>query len=219
MPASRPLSQLIYLPIQQGTDGPTIITLHDHNQFAKDVAEWGTAANPNGRVLALESYKGVFISHDVVGYTWFLGPQEAPSPIFFGDSLSEIERFLWDEIDRQNSDSPTLPILLGVGQGGTMAIASALAVPELVAGVIAIDAFLPRVAGWQPPLAPLNNLPFLLINPRESNHPGVLATQALTQQLETWNGNVSTISQFGLSPDTLDVREWILTVGVKKLVR
>lgn len=219
MSAKRPLSQLIHFPVQNGSGGPTVITMHDHNQFARDVADWGRAASPNGRVLALESYKGVFISHDVVGYTWFLGPAERPSPIFFGDSLSEIERFLWDEVDRSGQESPELPILLGIGQGATMAIATALAVPELVSGVIAINAMLPKVPGWSPPLAPMNQLPILLINPSANTHPGVLAGDGLVNQLRHWDTAVTTITQTGVSPDILDASDWIRKLEVKSLAR
>lgn len=219
MAPSRPLSQLIYHRIQEGTGGPPVIVMHDHHQYAKDVGEWGTAASPNGRVISLESYKGVFVGTEVVGYTWFLGPQEAPSPIFFGDSLSEIERFLWDEIDRSPSETPELPYLLGIGQGGIMAIAAALAVPELISGVIAIDAFMPNVPGWNPPLAPLKQIPVILINPRESNHPGVLAGENFANQLHNWDANISTVTQPDISPDILDISKWLLKHGVKTLAR
>lgn len=219
MSSSRPLSQLIHFPIQEGSGGVPVITLHDHNQFGKDVADWGIAASSTGRVIALESYKGVFVSHDVIGYTWFLGPSTAPSPIFFGDSLSEIERFLWDEIDRSPSESPKLPMLLGIGQGGIMAIAAALAVPELVSGVIAIDTFLPRVSGWEPPLAPMNGLPMLLLNPRETDHPRVLAGDDLVNQLRAWDVTVTTSVQPVLSPDTLVISKWADQYGAKTLVR
>lgn len=216
---SRPLSQLIHFPIQDSTGGPSIITLHDHHQFARDAADWGIAASPNGRVIALESYKGVFVGHDIMGYTWFLGPLDRPSPVFFGDSLSEIERFLWDEIDRSGQETPELPVLLGIGQGATMAISTALAVPELVSGVIAINAFLPKVPGWSPPLAPMNNLPILLVNPAESDTPNVLAGDSLIDQLREWQVNVTSTIQTNLSPATLDTSEWMRKIRVKSLVR
>lgn len=218
MSKSRPLSQLIYFPVQNGSGGAPIITLHDHTQFGKDVAEYGTAASPEGRVISLESYKGVFVGKEIVGYTWYLGPTDAPSPIFFGDSLSEIERFLWDEVDRSGSDTPELPFLLGIGQGGTMALATALAVPELISGVIAIDAYLPVVGGWDPPLAPMNNLPVLLINPRASDKSNVLSGERLVSQLKDWETDVSTITQNSVTPATLGVSTWIGKQEVKTLV-
>ncbi|MEZ4626096.1 MAG: hypothetical protein R2843_15200 [Thermomicrobiales bacterium] len=153
-----PLSQLIYSRIQDIPASPRIITLHRYNQFAPDVRNtaWPllqTVANRAG------GFKGVFAGREIVGYTWYLGPELQPSPIFFGENLAEIERFLWDEIDRQQTDRAELPFLVGVGQGGIMALGAAAAVPDLLSGVIAIEACLPVVGGWTPPLAPLDGLP------------------------------------------------------------
>src|SRR5690606_28837810 len=84
----------IYARIQDTPSSPRIVTLHKHNQYAADVKDYAFAASPNARIIGLESYKGVFVGKEIVGYTWFIGPQQAPSPIFFGDALAEIERFL-----------------------------------------------------------------------------------------------------------------------------
>ncbi len=205
----RPLSQLIYSNIQAGTGTPLVITLHDYNQFGPDVAAWGKTAAPNGTVIALESYKGVFLMRDIVGYTWFLGPNTAPSPSFFGDSLQEIERFLWDTIDRSGETKPELPYLVGIGQGGIMAIAAALAVPDLLSGVIAIDAFMPVVGGWDPPLAPVNNLPILLINPVETGKPRVLEGDQLVSQLTDWGARVDTHPAIEDPAETQVLAKWI----------
>jgi pimeloyl-ACP methyl ester carboxylesterase len=192
---TRPLSQLIHARIQKGTGSPRIITLHDHNQHARDVAGYGLVAGPDARVIGLESYKGVFVGKEIVGYTWFIGPAHAPSPLFFGDALAEIERFLWDEIDRQGGEGAELPFLIGVGQGAIMAIAAAAAVPDLLSGVIAIDGFLPIVPGWEPPLAPLDDLPIQLIE-RAPTEPGdtVLSGDQLVSTLRAWGGDVTHIN-------------------------
>lgn len=213
----RPLSQLIHFPVQKGSGGPPVITFHDHTQFGKDAAIFGTAASPDGQVLALESYKGVFVGKEIVGYTWFLGPQEAPSPIFFGDSLQEIERFLWDTIDRSGEAQPELPYLVGIGQGGIMALAAALAVPDLISGVIAIDAFLPIVGGWDPPLAPVNNLPIMLINPAETGKPRVLEGDRLVTQLSEWGAQVDTHPAIEDPANTQVLAKWIEANGTRTL--
>ncbi|HYH11248.1 MAG TPA: hypothetical protein VD789_02745 [Thermomicrobiales bacterium] len=189
----RPLSQLIYTRVQEGEGSPRVITLHKHNQHARDVADYGTAVAPTGRVTGLESYKGVFIGWNIVGYTWFIGPFEQPSPLYFGDALAEIERFLWDEVDRQEGGQAELPFLVGVEQGAIMAIAAAAAVPDLLSGVIAIDGFLPMVPGWDPPLAPLEGLPILLIDPVDEPDRGqsVLGGETLVSTLRAWGGDVT----------------------------
>ncbi len=208
MPSRRPLSQLIHFPIQAGEGGKPIVTLHDSSQFAKDVADWGPQASPDGPVTALESYKGVFVAKEIVGYTWFLGPDTAPSPMFFGDSLGEIEKFLWDEIDRSEESPAQLPFLIGIGQGGIMALATALAVPDLLSGVIAVDAFLPKVGGWNPPLAPMNRLPILLANPKTTGHPNALEGKTLETQLGVWDADVESVSVDDLKNSSV-LRDWV----------
>jgi pimeloyl-ACP methyl ester carboxylesterase len=190
----RPLSQLIYARVQEGTGTPRIITLHDYNQHARDVSAYGLAAGSDARIIGLESYKGVFVGHTIVGYTWFVGPNDRPSPLFFGDALAEIERFLWDEIDRQETDQPGLPYLIGVGQGAIMALAAAAAVPDLLSGVIALDGFLPIVPGWEPPLVPLDGLPLLVLESGNANAPasdGVLAGERLESTYRAWGAAVT----------------------------
>ena len=192
----QPLSQLVYVRVQEGDGSPRIITMHGYNQYARDVEEYGLAAAAKGRVIGLESYKGVYSGRAILGYTWLVGPEAHPSPLFFGDALAEIERFLWDEVDRQETEEAELPFLVGVEQGGIMALAAAAAVPDLLSGVIAIDAFLPIVPGWEPPLAPLDGLPVLLLN-REgapSAPAGVLAGPELAETLRAWGATVEVVT-------------------------
>lgn len=214
---NRLLSQLSYVRIRDVQDSPRIITLHRHNQRARDTREYGLAAHPTGRVTGLESYKGVYIGREIVGYTWFVGPLEQPSPLFFGDALAEIERFLWDEIDRQETSSPELPFLIGIEQGAIMAIAAAAAVPELLSGVIAIDGSLPIVPGWSPPLAPLNALPVLLLDSPQVATAGatVLAGNALANALEDWGAEVSQASIAANSVPAEAMSNWLSAQPVR----
>ena len=190
----RPLSQLVYARIQEGDGTPRIITLHKHNQFGPGVKAAASAAAPNARIIGLESAKGIYVGRTIVGYTWFVGPLHQPAPIFFGDALAEIERFLWDEIDRQEGERAELPFLLGVEQGAIMAIAAAAAVPDLLSGVMAVDSSLPIVPGWSPPLAPLDGLPMLLVDrPDALERDGVLTGEELARTLERWGGVVTRV--------------------------
>lgn len=206
----RPLSQLIYARIQDGDRSPRIITLHDHNQHARDGERFGRAASPDATIIGLESYKGVFVGKDIVGYTWFIGPNDRPSPLFFGDALAEIERFLWDEIDRQAPGDAELPFLVGIGQGAIMALAAAGAVPDLLSGVIAIQGRLPVVPGWQPPLAPLNDLPILILDdPARSPVEGVLSGDALVDTLKRWGGSVRLLPHAGEDVPAAAMASWM----------
>ncbi len=145
-----------------------------------------------GRIIGLESFKGVYIGRDVVGYTWYVGPIDRPAPVFFGDALAEIERFLWDELDRQETETPERPFLIGVEQGAVMALATALAAPDLISGVISVDGALPIVSGWDPPLAPLDDLPVLILGDlAASSDAPVLRGDELARQLEAWGGRAT----------------------------
>lgn len=200
MTTNRPLSQLIYARVQEGDRSPRIITLHQYNQYARDVQDYAFAASPEAHIIGLESYKGVFVGKDIVGYTWFVGPANHPSPLFFGDALAEIERFLWDDIDRRGEPDVELPFLLGVGQGAIMAIAAAAAVPDLLSGVIAVGGFLPVVPGWEPPLVPLDGLPVLLVDDLSAPPPpDVLAGETLAATLREWGAGVDRVE----APDPL----------------
>lgn len=194
----RPLSQLVYARIQEGAGSPRIVTLHKHNQFGEDVKEFGLAAAPEGRIIGLESFKGVFVGKRIVGYTWYVGPMYQPPPLFYGDGLAEIERFLWDEVDRQidaGVAAPALPYLLGVEQGAIMALGTAAVVPDLLSGVIAIGGAFPLVPGWEPPLAPLDGLPVLLVDPPEpvTDRPDVLVGDSLAATLRGWGAAVTRV--------------------------
>jgi hypothetical protein len=75
-----------------------------------------------------------------------------------------------------------------------MAIAAALTVPDLLSGVIAIGDFFPVVPGWDPPLAPLDGLPILLLESGAMDaSPGtnVLAGAPLADQLTAWDATVT----------------------------
>ena len=199
----RPFSQLTYTRFQDpapepGT--PTIITLHGYNERGKDYRDYALAAAPNGRLLGLESYKGIFAGKIITGYTWYLGPLTTPPPVYYGDALMELERFLWDEVERQKPNDAVLPILLGVEQGAVMALAAALAVPDLLSGVIAIQGRYPIVPGWEPPLGPMNKLPILLVDPPGGVAPArnMLIEQDLVQRLNAWDASASHV----FAPDT-----------------
>jgi predicted esterase len=216
---SRFLSQLRYARVQDTPASPRIITLHDHQQDGDAPREYGLAAAPHGRVIGLESYKGVYIGRDVVGFTWFIGPQDQPSPVYFGDALAEIERFLWDEIDRQKNGPAELPFLVGVGQGGIMALAAAAAVPDLLSGVIAIDAFLPIVPGWEPPLTPLAGLPLLLIEREGYAPPGdhVLHGSRLAETFQTWGATVAVEGGLPAGVPTSTLHGWVAAHSIRHL--
>lgn len=219
--ASRPLSQLTYTRFQDPApraDAPTIITLHGANDRGKHFEAHARAAAPAGRLLGLESYKAIFAGKTITGFTWYPGPLTSPPPPFFGDALMELERFFLDEVDRQATDAPALPFLLGVEQGAIMALATALAVPDLLSGVIAIQGRFPLVSGWEPPLAPVDHLPILIVDPPAGVPAAerMLTGDALVDQLRQWNADVRhEVAPEGEIPADL-LSEWVRNQPIRR---
>lgn len=208
----RPLSQLVHFPIQTGDGTKTLMTMHGYSAFGDAVRELGLAVNPNGRVVGLQAPKGVYLGRELVGYTWLVGPLEQPSPVHYGDALQELERFFWDEVDRQERDQAELPFLIGIEQGATMALAMAAATPDLISGVIAINAVFPMVPGWEPPLAPLDGLPVLLAGDADAQAwpEQVLTGDRLADLFQRWGGIVSRTSS---EPEVM--RSWLAEQPVR----
>lgn len=205
----RSLSQLISTRFRNTPGTRHVITLHRAGTFLESTRELGQVANPHGSVTGLQASKGVYLGRTVVGYTWFIGPLAQPSPVHFGDAMQEIERFLWDEIDRQAGESAELPFLVGAEQGAIMALAMAAATPDLLSGVVAIDPALPVVPGWEPPLAPLDALPILLAGEHTDGTNRVLAGDRLAATFTGWGGDVT------VTTDTSTIAPWIAAQPIR----
>src|SRR5690242_2676689 len=78
-----------------------------------------------------------------------------------------------------------------------LALAAGLASPDSLSGIIAVDAMLPTVSGWNPPLAPLDGLPVLIAgeHPKARQRCGVLAGTALAAQLEAWGAAATVLPE------------------------
>ncbi len=211
MTDTRPLSNLRYERIQDGTGSPRLITLHDHNQTGTAYGELARAVAPDARIIGLESYKGVYVGREITGFTWYPGPIEQPPPVFFGDSLIEIEKFLLDELDRQETGQPERPFLFGMRQGGVLALASGLAAPDALSGIIALEAMLPPVAGWNPPLAPLDGLPVLIAgaHPLAQRRTQILYGKSLAAQLNQWGATATVLPELPESERTAAIGDWL----------
>lgn len=207
----RPLSALRYERIQQTGGSPRLITLHDHNQMGGAPADLARSLSPNAHIIGLESYKGVYVGREITGFTWYPGPVDQPPPVFFGDSLIELEKFLLDELDRQDVAEPERPYLLGVRQGAVIALAAGLVAPDALSGIIAVEGALPKVPGWSPPLAPLDGLPFLLAGepPVASQRADVSAGAALAELLSSWGASVTSCSFDPVTGDAREIGSWL----------
>jgi hypothetical protein len=211
MTDTRPLSNLTYARIQDGAGSPRLITLHDHNEAGASQALLAQAVAPTARIIGLESYKGVDVGREITGFTWYPGPIDQPPPIFFGDSLIEIEKFLLDEMDRQESAQPERSFLLGVRQGGVLALSSGLVAPDALSGIIAVDAMLPIVSGWNPPLAPLDGLPVLIVgeHPLAQDRADLLSGRTLANQLTEWGASVTLLANATERGRNAAIESWL----------
>ncbi len=80
-----------------------------------------------------------------VGYSWFRRDEAGrPEPASFGDSLWQIEQLVLELLER--GENPVY--LVGYREGATLALGAALALPELLGGVVAIDGTYPEIPGW-----------------------------------------------------------------------
>jgi predicted esterase len=112
---------------------------------------------------------------------WYLADERGPEPSSFGLALIALERFVLHEQDRAQAP----PILLGVGQGATLALALAQCWAEVLGGVIAIDGQLPELPAGAIEETPLTGLPFLIVgsaDPVESIEPSHLIRTYLTDR-------------------------------------
>jgi hypothetical protein len=97
------------------------------------------------------------------------------------------------------------------------------AVPDLLSGVVAINASFPLVPGWDPPLVPLNGLPVLLVNLQRppvaetSDRPrnSILYGDVLQATLTEWGARVNIEQSESGSVPTDWIRAWIAEQPVR----
>lgn len=133
------------------------------------LAELAAAIAPGRRRVVPEPPRFLYVGREHVGQRWWVTSIDGEhEPATFGDALHAVEQLAAGI--RAQWTAPSL--LVGDGQGGELALALALIAPELVAGVVACDAALPEVPGWERPAAALDGLPVLLL-------PGALPVAAI----------------------------------------
>ena len=79
------------------------------------------------------------------GFSWFRrDAADRPEPASFGDSLWQLEQLVLELLEQ--GVGPV--VLVGFREGATLALGAALALPELLLGVVAIDGVAPEIPGW-----------------------------------------------------------------------
>jgi predicted esterase len=206
----RRLSQFVHNRFRRSDSDTYLLTLHRYNTFTESTRDEALETFPNAAITGIQASKGVYLGRTITGYQWYVGPLAAPSPVHYGDAIAELERFLWDELDMQHDSTPRRPFLAGWEQGAVMALAMAAATPQLLSGVIAYEALFPAVSGWEPPLAPLDGLPLLLINPTYD-------ANELRLLFESWGAHVTVMQTENQLEARSAANAWLMSQPVRRL--
>jgi phospholipase/carboxylesterase len=190
-------SQLVYrILAPQQPERATIIPLHGYNGAHQDLIPLARSLGPQVRIIAPEALSGVFQGRLTTGHMWYrIQELGYPEPASFGDSLWQLEQFIYDLLkDRQGAIRTRIPrpvFLLGYDQGAVLALTLSLVIPEYLSGVIAIRGYLPDMQGWPIEMQEMNNFPVLLISdPRDAGFPRSLTDETI-RQLSAHGAHVS----------------------------
>lgn len=206
----RRLSQFVHNRFRRSDADRYLLTLHRYNAFTESTRDEALETFPDAAITGVQASKGVYLGRTITGYMWYVGPLLTPSPVHYGDAIVEMERFLWDELDLQDDPAPRRPFLIGWEQGAVMALTMAAATPNLLSGVIALEAVFPTVPGWEPPLAPLNGLPVLLINPVED-------ANRLREIFESWGAVVTVLETDDVGNARSAANAWLMAQPVRRV--
>jgi predicted esterase len=126
---------------------------------------------------------------------WYVEQEErAIEPLGFADSLRQVEQFVLDSVDDLPGHEGSQPglYMIGLGQGGVLALTLSIIWPELLKGVVSIQGYLPEIPGWQPPQREMKELPVLLVRDAEAIGPlaGMISRSA--SRLACLGANVTT---------------------------
>jgi predicted esterase len=120
------------------------------------------------------------------GFSWYRRDEAGrPEPASFGDSLWQVQQLVLELLER--GDGPVL--LVGYREGATLALGAALALPELLDGVVAIDGSTPEIPGWSDRFPKFADLPVAEIRADYTDPRG--AADAVAKFLEERRGGPS----------------------------
>jgi predicted esterase len=156
----------------EGSARAVVVALHGYRGVLEQLLPLARTIGPGFRLYAPEAPRPAQFMRDVPsqviidgGKTWYLWSGiDHIEPATFGDSLAQLELFVRD-IHAEAEADQLLPIfLLGYDQGAVLAVSLAAMVPELVAGVIAVDGYLPSISALSEGIDRADGLTALLIH-------------------------------------------------------
>ncbi len=215
------------IPAEAGVSAGTIIALHGHGGDL-DQLEWlCRRAEPTMQVFLAEAKRPVGPhainrdAEDYEGFTWYLMQEVAsPEPASFGDSLQQVEQFVYDVLDRVRPN--VLPLfLLGYGQGAVLAWTAGVLLPEYVTGVVGICGTLPEIPGWSLAVEDMGEMPILLVHDPRNLKMSTGRVEKTVEELTRRGAKVGVEEVPGAWPDPLVaagvLRRWLGIQLVKAL--
>jgi predicted esterase len=174
-----------------------VLGLHDRGGDARQVLPLLAAISGLIAVEAPQALRPIVTDTrgyvlDGQGYHWYFGSDASrPEPATFGESLWSLEAFLADLRERHPGRKP---VVLGVGQGGVLAVSLALMVPDLIGAVVAVEGGFPVIRGWDPPERRADGLPVVMVHDSEAGASAgdafaeaVNRLQQIGYKTEIWN--------------------------------
>jgi predicted esterase len=211
-----PQSMLVYQELPAAHSAATVIGLHaeagDVDQLVPLAARLGPACQLIAPQAARPTNPATQGYVENQGYLWFFIQEIGhPEPATFGESLWLLDRFICDVRERQSDDRPLF--LVGYEQGAVLAATLAMVVPELLAGVVAINGYVPDIPGWSAPVDDLQGIPVLLVHdPADPALPPELVERTTTG-LTARRASVDVRQVAGVGRDPLAaaavIRDWI----------
>jgi predicted esterase len=126
----------------------TVIAVPPSKHAGAALVEFVQGCDPDARIVLPEPQRPYYEGRRALDLRWYISAVEDPDyidPPSFGDVLWMLEGLVegaaeqWDE----------RPWLVGHAQGANLALGLALTMPEQIAGVVAVDGFIPRVPGLE----------------------------------------------------------------------
>ncbi len=125
-----------------------------------------------------------------VGYAWYeFASVGDPEPEGLQRSLERLVGLVHHVHERYHLTKEQL-VLLGFSQGALMSMLTALTVPDLVGGVVALSGYLPRPEVWTPPHTDLGGMPVLVTHGTYDSILPVAWGRAAAERLRGYNADV-----------------------------
>ncbi|HEX4304679.1 MAG TPA: hypothetical protein VHZ54_01450 [Solirubrobacterales bacterium] len=126
----------------------TVIAVPPSKHAGPSLVEFVQRCDPDARIVLPEPQRPHYEGRRALDLRWYVSAVEDPDyidPPSFGDVLWMLEGL----VEGATAQWGERPWLVGHAQGANLALGLALTMPDEVAGVVAVDGFIPRVPGLE----------------------------------------------------------------------